>query len=179
MTVWGVLMVTVGIMEHGEEIRQLIAFLFKSTGIKFCTGTCRSEKDYILLKAKKGQHYDVLLENSTASEQNCTADYIHLINSDDVPLSNRDEKSLFITYGLNSLATATASSIIEDGESLRFQYCLQRNIVSLKGKIIECQEFPVCIYKENLSLHCALAFVTLALVCSVPAKGLENLIVKS
>lgn len=49
-----------------------------------------------------------------------------------------------ITYGFNSKATITISSVIDD----KVIVCLQRNIVNNKNKIIEAQEFEI-MAKEN------------------------------
>ncbi|MBO5413880.1 MAG: hypothetical protein J6A29_06360 [Clostridia bacterium] len=44
-----------------------------------------------------------------------------------------------ITYGFNSKATITISSVVED----KVLVCLQRDIVNSKGKTIEAQEFEI------------------------------------
>lgn len=49
-----------------------------------------------------------------------------------------------ITYGFNSKATITISSVVDD----KVLVCLQRNIVNNEGKTIEAQEFEI-MAKEN------------------------------
>lgn len=44
-----------------------------------------------------------------------------------------------ITYGFNSKATITISSVVED----KVLVCLQRDVVNSKGKTIEAQEFEI------------------------------------
>lgn len=51
-----------------------------------------------------------------------------------------------ITYGFNSKATITISSVLED----KALVCLQRDIVNSKGKIIEAQEFEF-VSNENIN----------------------------
>ncbi|MBR5157178.1 MAG: hypothetical protein IKW59_05360 [Clostridia bacterium] len=156
-------MITVGICESDFKITQLANHFFAHHGF-ICNNTiCDSDADFIFDSLKKGTHYDILIENKTLNTP-VKANYIHLLNSDDVTLTPCTSKCIFITYGLNSFATVTASSIHYDDNCLKFQYCLQRNIVNLKGAIIECQEFPVCIYNSSSVIHSALAFTTLALI---------------
>ena len=168
-------MITVGISESDAKIKQLAARFFPQHGLRCGTTLKQTDKDFIFCTPKRNANYDILIENSAAVPES-HADYIHLVNSDDISVGSVSEPSVYITYGLNSYATATASSLIEDGSYLRFQYCLQRNIVSLKGKIIECQEFPVSIYQFPLDIHSALAFTTLALTASIPPAKLSKII---
>ncbi|MDR0405289.1 MAG: hypothetical protein LBH54_00695, partial [Clostridiales bacterium] len=68
---------------------------------------------------------------------------IIFVNTDDAEsvstLSNR--KAYVITYGFNSKATITASSVNDSHMVL----CLQRAIVDLRGNEIEPQEFSVAL----------------------------------
>lgn len=157
------LLITVGICESEFKITQLANHFFTHKGFICSNTTDDSEADFIFDSLKKDAHYDILIENNTLSIS-AKADYIHLLNSDNIVLAPDLSKCIFITYGLNSFATVTASSIHYEDNSLRFQYCLQRNIVNLKGNIIECQEFPVCIYNSLPDINSALAFTTLALI---------------
>ncbi|MBQ4515773.1 MAG: hypothetical protein II978_03175 [Clostridia bacterium] len=167
-------MITVGICESDFKIKKLANHFFTHHGF-ICNNTiCDWDADFIFDTIKKDVHYDILIEN-TPLTTTAKADYIHLLNSDDVALVSDISKCIFITYGLNSFATATASSIYYEDNCLRFQYCLQRNIVNLKGNIIECQEFPVCIYNSLPDIHSAIAFTTLALIAGIKADLLKNI----
>ncbi len=168
-------LITIGISESDDQIKRLANHCFSQQGLKCGTSLRQTEKDFIFCPPKKNGSYDILIENS-APAYRLRADYIHLVNSDDVVPSLSSEQSVLITYGLNSLATVTASSIAEDDAQLRFQFCLQRNIVSLKGRKIECQEFPVAIYHAAIDIHSAIAFATLALISSIPAVKLSQII---
>ncbi len=168
-------MITVGISETNSTIKQLSRQLFRICGLRCSSSLKKTDSDFIFCSPKSGTGYDILIENNTPATGS-HGDYIHLVNSDEVLPLPGTEHTVFITYGLNPFATVTASSIIEEGRHLHFQYCLQRNIVSLKGKIIECQEFPVSIYHTGIDLHSALAFVTLSLVAGISAKKLEQII---
>ena len=94
------------------------------------------------------------------------ADYITLMNADKKLSLPIDKKSLIITYGLNPLATITASSVDTDGERTTFLCCLQRSIVTLKGKILEPQEFSVTLPEDITDLGTFMGFVCLGLVLS-------------
>ncbi len=167
------LLITVGICESDFKITQLANHFFTHHGFICNNTTCDSDADFIFDALKKDAHYDILIENETLTTS-AKADYIHLLNSDDVTLVSESSKCIFITYGLNSFATATASSIHYDDNCLRFLYCLQRNIVNLKGNIIECQEFPVCIYNSSPDIYSAIAFTTLALIAGIKPDLLKN-----
>lgn len=66
-------------------------------------------------------------------------------------------KATIITYGFNSKATITASSV-QDEEMI---ICVQRTMQTIKGKIIEPQEFIVPIY-ENV--ECTMSIITTLLL---------------
>ncbi|MFZ5352563.1 MAG: Mur ligase family protein [Bacillota bacterium] len=89
-----------------------------------------------------------------------------LINTDDpiaVDFAGRNKKAMFISYGLGKKTAVTATSINID-DSMEFNYCLQRTMVSNKGVKLEPFEMPI---KLGLSgeenLYNALAAITCAL----------------
>ena len=168
-------LITVGIAETDGVIRQLAKQFFTDCGFRCGRALQKTDSDFIFCSPKPNGRYDILIENNTPAT-GTHGDYVHLVNSDEVIPLPGSEHTVFITYGLNTFATATASSITEDGSHLHFQYCLQRNIVSLKGKMIECQEFPVSVYHSKADLHSAIAFTTLALLLSVPAEKLQQIV---
>lgn len=57
----------------------------------------------------------------------------------------KNKQVAFITYGFNSKSTVTASSIMEE----KILICLQRNVKSKSGNIIEPQEFWVKANQRN------------------------------
>jgi len=98
---------------------------------------------------KKQELLKKLLENVT---------YL-IINSDIENNLNllKDIKATVITYGFNSKATITASSVEEDEILL----CVQRSIKTKNGKDIEPQEIKIQI-SENT--NCTMAISTILLV---------------
>ena len=103
----------------------------------------------ILRQFKKQEVLKKLLENST---------YL-IINSDIVENLNLLEniKATVITYGFNSKATITASSVGEE----EIMLCLQRTIKDKNGKDIEAQEINVPI---NENTNCTMAVAALLLI---------------
>ena len=168
------LLITVGICEKDSKIKQLVKHFFIHQGIKCSNDNENTDTDFIFNTPKNNTHYDILIENK-ALKSSAKADYIHLLNSDDITVLSDCSKCIFITYGLNRFATATASSIHYDENCLSFQYCLQRNITSLKGKIIECQEFPVCICNIDLDIQGAIAFTTLSLIAGIKPEAMKKI----
>ncbi|OQB14038.1 MAG: hypothetical protein BWY15_01410 [Firmicutes bacterium ADurb.Bin193] len=71
---------------------------------------------------------------------------IVLVNTDITSSTNVliDKEAYVVTYGLNSRATLTVSSI----EESKVVLCLQRSITDLDGRVIEPQEFSVYISGE-------------------------------
>lgn len=71
---------------------------------------------------------------------------IILINNDDIDAIStlQSQKAYVVTYGLNSKATLTASSI----EKNQIVLCLQRTIVDVDGNEIEPQEFSVSLLDD-------------------------------
>jgi len=70
---------------------------------------------------------------------------VSILNIDDnnaMKLVEDNDKTLVITYGLNSKASITASSL-EMSKDLKFTTCIQRGMTTADGKEIEPLEFPV------------------------------------
>ncbi len=164
-------MISVGISKEDRAIRQLAAdFLQRKIRL-----SKTASKDLLLFSFGECEHFDIAIEN-TPSFNRFSAD-IRLLNSDTIRPPADTLSSLIITYGLNHFATATASSLSEESSLLSFQYCLQRALTTFDGHVLECQEFPVSIPRFPIDIHRALAFVTLALICDVSPKELEQIII--
>lgn len=168
-------MITVGISESDAKIKHLALRFFQQQGLHCGSSLIQTDKDIVLCTASAHNNYDVLIENNSYFSS-ANADYIFLLNTDEniFPLS-QNKKPIIVTYGLNGLATATASSITSDEYKIQFLFCLQRNIVTLKGKIIECQEFPVSI-KTTTDIHSAMAFTLLALILGISPQIISKII---
>jgi len=141
--------ISIGVAEENNHIKELIKNLNKEDIYIFdCT-----DKNNI-------KSADIIINNNGRVSGNVHCK-IYIYNSDEKTDTVLDEGTLIITYGLNSLATATASSI-DEGNG--FQYCLQRSICGLSGKKIEPQEFHAEFNNREINIHSALAFETLLLL---------------
>ncbi len=166
-------MVTISIVEQEGIITSLFKQSLAQKGLCFCRSTDSGRGDYLFLPSHKPGSRDVVLLNHFAQDA-VQGDYITILNADDkIPDYNR--KSLVITYGLNSLATLTASSIKTEENKTTFFCCIQRSIATLKGKILEPQEFPVCLPMVFADIGPALGFVALGLVLSFEPVSFETL----
>lgn len=157
-------MVTIAIAEEEGTIAELLQNALKAKGQKICRKNNTCGCDYLLLAPDSHKSCDVLLLHHYRPTP--CADYITLLNADTKLKPPTGKKSLLITYGLNPLATVTASSVSTDGEKTSFLCCLQRSIVTLKGKVIEPQEFPVTLTGTTQDLDAIMGFVCLGLVLS-------------
>ncbi|MBR7163804.1 MAG: hypothetical protein IKD21_02400 [Clostridia bacterium] len=162
-------MVTITIAEEEHMISELFQLALKAKGQKAYRKETSPDCNYLLLEPSAQKSCDVLLLHQQISTKG--ADYITLLNSDK-KITPPGKKSLVITYGLNPLATVTASSFSTDEEKTSFLCCLQRSIVTLKGKVIEPQEFPVILPKPIQDLSAAMGFVCLCLILSFAPKDL-------
>lgn len=166
-------MVTISISEQENEIVSLIKQSMQKKGLRIGSSKSRSQADYLFLPPSSQKSCDVLLLHDQIDFP-CQADYMTILNADktwpDVPVGS----SLLVTYGLNPLSTLTASSFHTEPDNPRFLCCLQRSIVTLKGKVIEPQEFPVVLPEPLPEITSAMAFVTLALILSFPPEDFKH-----
>ena len=109
------------------------------------------------MKNIKNIKFDVLVINEPIEDILKSSKYLeNIINKVNYIIVNSDIKNnlLFlknlkaniITYGFNAKATITVSSIKEENTML----CIQRNIETVDGKVIEEQETNIKINKNNL-----------------------------
>jgi UDP-N-acetylmuramoyl-L-alanyl-D-glutamate--2,6-diaminopimelate ligase len=86
-----------------------------------------------------------------------------------------------ITYGLNSKASITASSIQQDIEKERIvQCCLQRELITLSGKLVDPGEFTVLLpLHTGAEVYSALGAITAALLNDVELEDKKILLKKN
>ena len=80
-----------------------------------------------------------ILKNKILQIENILKRAQYIIINSDIEIDFKvfvSESTKVLTYGFNSKATITASSITEEN----ILVCIQRNIINIKGKIIEPQE---------------------------------------
>jgi len=154
-------MVTLFIAERGDSIVSLLKTAFATKKIICSHNPVNTHCDY-MLTTPDFKHCDmVLLHHQTPCP---VGDYMTIMNTDERHNGPINKQAPVLAYGLNPLATVTASSICIEENHTAFSCCLQRSIVTLKGKMIEPQEIPMRLPTEDISS--ALAFAALGLVLS-------------
>ena len=154
-------MVTVSIAETTDVIRGLLQKILpvQSENLVFLPAEPHKQRDVVLL------HQPV----------DCQGNIITMLNTDEpIPLYN--PSSVVITYGLNPLSTVTASSISTEEGLTCFSCCLQRSIVTLRGEILEPQEFPVAVTPPLTDVGAAIGLVTAGLIFSVPPEAFSDIL---
>lgn len=95
-------------------------------------------------------------------------------DKDSVKILTDDIESLIVTYGLNTKATLTASSLVFDS-NIRSNICLQRECTTIKGKEIEPMEFPVTINLIGRSnFYNSLAAVAFGIIYGIPIEIINS-----
>ncbi len=158
-------MVTLFIAERGESIVSLLKTGCAGKKIIGCHSLQDVQCDY-MLTTPASNHCDVVLHHNRINST--LADYMTIMNTDETHGGRINKKVPILTYGLNPLATVTASSICVEEGCMAFFCCLQRSIVTLQGKIIEPQEISMRLPTEDISA--GLAFAALGLVLSFAPK---------
>lgn len=103
---------------------------------------------------------------------------LNIDESNCINLLKGNDKALVMTYGLNNKATITASSL-DIGNSIAFNYCLQRELLTVFHDKIEPLEFPVklnLIGKENI--YNSLAAISVALCFGVDINTIRKTLIE-
>ena len=113
------------------------------------------------------QRFHVLIINGSGF---IAPKFVRELQPGDAVVVNTDNKTLYsylkgcrgrlITYGFNSKACVTASSVIDKPYEC-IQFCIQRSLPTLSGGVLEPQEFPVT-FKSPKNIYCALGAVAAA-----------------
>ncbi len=94
---------------------------------------------------------------------------VAIVNVEDSELVKllEDMKYHFITYGFNSKASITTSSVGDTDFDDNFMCCLQRTISTRTGSLVEPQEYRLKIEANSLNANNVLAAATFAIVNGV------------
>ncbi len=156
-------MLSVGVMgkEEVDEIIFLLKNFFEVNDLEVML-----HKESILDK-----QLNVLILSALAEE---SAQAVSRLEQKDVLIINSDHKEIFraikgakprlISYGLNSKATVTTSSVGQS-ESTHLLCCVQRSFPTLSGKTVTEQEIPVKLNERVENSLSLLAAITGALIC--------------
>jgi len=143
-------------------------------------------------------HFDIIVYTDKADDFNEISinDYIEhmrrffslvdekgivIVNVDDTDFARFSEgmKCYVVTYGFNTKASITTSSVGDVVFKESFICCLQRTIFTKDGKVIEPQEYRIDIEPNEFNTHNVLAAVTFAVVNGIDLGSLERIGVKN
>jgi UDP-N-acetylmuramate-alanine ligase len=101
---------------------------------------------------------------------------IAIVNVDDSELIKllQGMKYRFITYGFNTKASVTTSSIGDSVYKDGFICCLQRSVSARNGKVIEPQEYKLHMEGNEVDSHNLLAAASFAIVNGIDLNNLEE-----
>ncbi|MDR1531107.1 MAG: hypothetical protein LBS62_02800 [Clostridiales bacterium] len=100
-----------------------------------------------------------------------------LVNVDEGGTKNLLEGAVakIITYGFNGKSCVTASSVTQ-ALYATIICCVQRGLPTLRGNLLEEQEFSVTVADSVLSIYSVLAAVTAALISDVGADKISGVV---
>ena len=150
------------------------------------TEICKPSLDYL--------HFDIMIYNDKADdirdldlEKNSifTERAYSLLNEKGIVIVNVDDADLIkmlqgmryytVTYGFNSKASITTSSVGDIVDKDNFMCCLQRSITTKNGLVIEPQEYKLKIESVGLDTYNVLAAATFAIVNDINLNDIELL----
>ncbi|MCX8131112.1 MAG: glutamate ligase [Clostridia bacterium] len=102
---------------------------------------------------------------------------IVIVNIDDKELIRllQGMKYYVVTYGFNSKASMTTSSVGDILDKDSFMCCLQRTISATNGQTIEPQEYKLRIEATGMDVYNVLAAAAFAVVNGIDLSGVEQL----
>jgi len=129
-----------------------------------------------LAKITDISNLNIVVLSEKGKNQICSTvspDTFLIIDSDSIsPLDIVCQQKVYlITYGLNSKATLTASSL---GDNQIF-LCLQRTVIDINKNEIEPQEFSI-FKNDNYDVTELMSIVATSIVCGVPIKKLSSFV---
>jgi UDP-N-acetylmuramate-alanine ligase len=125
---------------------------------------------------------DDLKETESEYYNNLMRKNLSLLDEKGIAIVNIDDKSLLeglhglknyiITYGFNSKASITTSSVCDIVSKENFMCCLQRTISTKSGILIEPQEYSIKIETSGMNSYNVLAAATFAIVNDIDLNSL-------
>lgn len=100
---------------------------------------------------------------------------IVIVNADDNELISllQGKKQKFVTYGFNTKASITTSSIGDTVNKDGFICCLQRTISDCDGRAIDPQEYKLKLDTDNIDTHSVLAAASFAIVNGIDLNSFD------
>ena len=102
---------------------------------------------------------------------------VAIVNVDDIDLITllQGMKHSFVTYGFNTKASITTSSIGDRVFKDTFICCLQRSISTRNGKIIEPQEYKLKLEASEFDSHNVLAAASFAIINGIDLNNISEI----
>ena len=102
---------------------------------------------------------------------------VAIVNVDDIDLITllQGMKHSFVTYGFNTKASITTSSIGDSVFKDTFICCLQRSISTRNGKIIEPQEYKLKLEASEFDSHNVLAAASFAIINGIDLNNISEI----
>ena len=159
----------------------------------------KNKTDLLLLKLNEqdveklienGLSFDIMIYTGKSEENDSPVNkktfhperILKLLNSRGISIINVDDNSLLlmldgieqhvVTYGFNSKASITTSSIGDSSIDGSFMCCLQRTIPAQNGKLVEPQEYKLKLEPGEFDSHNILAAASFAIVNGIDLNSL-------
>lgn len=132
--------------------------------------TDKAEKIY------EAENSDAVLDDEYSESRSFLKETgIAIVNADDSKLISllQGKKQKFVTYGFNTKASITTSSIGDTVYKDGFICCLQRTISDCNGREIEPQEYKLKLDTDNVDTHSVLAAASFAIVNGIDLNSLN------
>ncbi len=140
--------------------------------------------DIVIYTDKAEKYYDADNNDTTAGNGYSRSfsflgeSGIAIVNVDDNELISllQGKKQKFVTYGFNTKASITTSSIGDALYKDGFICCLQRTISDYHGRAIEPQEYKLKLDTDNMDAHSVLAAASFAIVNGIDLNSYNGVI---
>ena len=174
----------------GSKIKAYIAELEKNSVDLLLLKIELADIDRLL---SDGLQFDILIYTDKAEDgldfekpeyKNKVKQIISLMADKGVAIVNVDDNELirllqgmkhrFVTYGFNTKASVTTSSIGDSVFKDGFICCLQRSISARNGKIIEPQEYKLQLESGEFDSHNVLAAASFAIINGIDLNNIDG-----
>ncbi len=167
----GIEIVTMEVSSHGLKF-------YRTYGLNFDIAVHTNiEKDHMDLHKTMDDYIKTkkMLFNSLGRNK------LAIINTDDkkaTKLIEGNNRVIVLTYGMNSKATITSSSLVMENHT-RFNVCMQRGLTTRQGFEIEPFEFSITVnILGRHNIYNILASIAVALYLGIDTKSIQNGLIK-
>jgi UDP-N-acetylmuramate-alanine ligase len=151
------------------NLADIDSFLVNDLHFDIMIYTDRAEKtpepDHMRYSAAMGRFFSLMSDKGVA-----------IVNADDSGLLSllQGLKQHVVTYGFNTKASITTSSVGDSVLENNFICCLQRTISARNGAVIEPQEYKLELEASGFDTHSVLAAASFAIVNGIDLNGFDD-----